>query len=135
LNDGLAICGRKKRWRKLTLHGRGALYIGEMPTHEKTELLAGPSFSAEPKPTRQGCLLQVAEWPGGSKAYLDSRGLLHLKSHDLTVPEISFVLSDGEVAGWTSDGHVCGPQFFFEGVFHSEPERVFECLMKFLIRL
>jgi hypothetical protein len=135
LNDGVAICGLKKRWRMLTLNGRNQLNIGELPAHEQSQLLNQIHFTTRLKPNQLGCLLQLAEWPGGSKAYLDSRGLLHLKSHDPTVPEISLVLSDGEVAGWTSDGHVCGPQFFFEGVYHSEPERVYESIVKFLCRL
>lgn len=135
LNDGLAICGHKKRWRKLTMHGRGILHIGQLPEQEKDKLLAKTSFNTKPQSAQYGCLLQVAEWPGGSKAYLDSRGLLHLKSHDPMVPEISLVLSDGEVAGWSSDGHVCGPQFFFDGVYNSEPSRIFENILQFLNRL
>jgi len=135
LNDGLAICGRRGRWRKLTLNGQNTLNIRELPAHEKDQLLNKIPFATQSKATLHGCQLQLAEWPSGSKAYLDSRGLLHLKSHDLTVPEISLVLSDGEVAGWTSDERVCGPQFFFEGVHHSEPVHVFESIVKFYTRL
>jgi len=87
-----------------------------------------------PIPPNLGCTLQVAEWPSGSKAFLDSRGLLHLKSHDPSLAEVSLVLSDGEVAGWTSDGYVCGPSFFFDDQRPSNPQRVFNRIEDFLSR-
>jgi hypothetical protein len=132
LRDGIAFCGRKGRWRRITLTGQGTLAVAELPAHEQAELRNKLSFSSELKPTQEGCTLQIATWPCGSKAFLDSRGLLHLKSHDPSVPEVSLVLSGDEVAGWTSDGHVCGPKFFFEGGHHSDPERVFKCLLQFV---
>jgi hypothetical protein len=79
--------------------------------------------------------LYSARLPTGSRAFLDSRGLLHLKSGARNLPEISLVLADGEVAGWTSDGFVCGPPFFFEGSYNSDPRSVFERLLQFLIHL
>lgn len=85
--------------------------------------------------TNRGCHVQRAEWTSGSRVFLDSRGLLHFKSHDTSLPEVSLVLCDGEVAGWTSDGHVCGPAFFFEHEHQSEPEAVFDRLMQFMKRL
>jgi hypothetical protein len=80
-------------------------------------------------------MLQTAQFPNGSKIFLDSRGLLHLKSYDADCPEVSLVLADGEVAGWASDYHVCGPAFFFEGTYDSEPKAVFESIMGFLARV
>jgi hypothetical protein len=56
--------------------------------------------------------LKVASWPDGSKAWLDSRGLLHLKRGNSTNPEVSLVLTDGPLAAWSSDGKICGPDFF-----------------------
>ena len=85
--------------------------------------------------TRFGCTLQVAEWTNGSRVSLDSRGLLHFKSHDRNVPEVSLILSDKDVAGWTSAGLVCGPQFFFDYIHHSVPRSVFESILKFLNHL
>ncbi len=133
--DGLAFCGRKSRWRRITMTGDPTLAIYELPPYEKLELKDKVSFASESRPTGQGCSLQTATWPCGSKAFLDSRGLLHLKSHDPSVPEVSLVLSGETVAGWTSDSHVCGPKFFFEGSHNSNPEGVFECLLQFLNRL
>ena len=83
----------------------------------------------------QGCSLRVAEWPCGSKAFFDKHGLLHLKSHDPKVPEISLVLTTDEVAGWTSDGYVCGPEFFFEGKYVSDPRAVHDRIKAFLDHL
>jgi len=136
LRDGLAICGRKNRWRKLTLNGQSKkLQIQELPAHEQNELQAKLSFAKQARPAKRGCTLQIAECSAGSRVFLDSRGLLHFKSGDPAVPEISLVLSDGEVAGWTSDGCVCGPPFFFDGPYTSEPVRIFEQLLRFLHNL
>ncbi len=133
LQDGIALCGRKKRWRKLGLDGSGKLRITMMDSTRG--VLGEQRFTEQPRKTRHGCTLQVAQFPGGSKVFLDSRGLLHLKSCDPDLPEVSVVLADGEVAGWTSDGYVCGPSFFFDGPYTSEPERVFERIMRFFARL
>lgn len=134
VNDGLAICGRRGKWRKLTLGADGKLRLASL-SERGNELWQKVTFTGQAKPTRQLCLLQNVAWPGGSTAWLDSRGLLHLQSHDPSVPEISLVLADGEVAGWTSDGYVCGPPFFIEGSPPSQPEHVFERLRQFLAKL
>ncbi|HEX5219615.1 MAG TPA: hypothetical protein VFZ59_08610 [Verrucomicrobiae bacterium] len=130
-----AILGRKNRWRQINrfFGPNVSIRIGELP--ERGEELWGKIDFGPAKPTGRGCQLQTAEWPNGSKVFLDSRGLLHLKSHDPAVPEVSLVLSDGEVAGWTSDGYVCGPSFFFEEEIESEPQEVFNRVIRFLNRL
>jgi hypothetical protein len=126
----LAICGRKDRWRSIGLL-RSKLSITQL--NKRVEACWQPlRFKSLPKPTPYGCTLHCVEWPCGSKAWLDSRGLLHLKSHDPKVPEISLVLSDREVAGWTSDGFVCGPKFFLGEEPRSEPAKVYERLEQFL---
>jgi len=52
-------------------------------------------------------------WKDGSMALLDSRGLLHLKSADGNVPEISVLLVvDQATACWCADGVVSGPAYF-----------------------
>ena len=51
--------------------------------------------------------LRRAQWRDGSQAWIDSRGLLHLKSSDAAIPEVSFVLFERDVAGWSSDGRLC----------------------------
>jgi hypothetical protein len=60
----------------------------------------------------QPYVLSEARFKGGA-AYLDSRGLLHLRTGDRTVPEMSFVLADAEpLPAWSSDGIVTGSSFF-----------------------
>ncbi|MEM1297338.1 MAG: hypothetical protein AAGH89_18380, partial [Verrucomicrobiota bacterium] len=56
--------------------------------------------------------LQKAEWPDGSAAYLDQRGLLHLKSSDASIPEVSLVMKDGMVSAWASTGEFLGNAHF-----------------------
>ncbi|WBO86874.1 hypothetical protein [Hymenobacter yonginensis] len=52
-------------------------------------------------------------WPDGSGGLLDPRGLLHLRSADATVPEITLVLVLGQpTAAWAADGAVCGSPYF-----------------------
>jgi hypothetical protein len=135
LPDGLAICGPRNRWCKISLNAGNRLSIAILPLHELDNLRDRVSFTQQRKPAGHGGSLQSAHWPSGSNAFLDSRGLLHLKSHDSTVPEISLVLADADISGWTSDGRVCGPPFFFDGSRTSEPGLVFARMMQFLARL
>lgn len=69
-------------------------------------------FTTTPGPPGTGYRLSVAEWDDGSRACLDSRGLLHLKSSDPAIPELTLVLSDGAMAGWCSNGILFGPPYF-----------------------
>ena len=55
--------------------------------------------------------LQKAEWDNGSKAWLDSRGLLHLRSANRANPEITLVMRDGTLSGWLSSGEVFGDDY------------------------
>jgi hypothetical protein len=38
--------------------------------------------------------------------------MLHLQSSDRSIPEMSFVLRDGALAGWTSEGRTFGMAYF-----------------------
>ena len=126
LNDGIAICGKKNRWRKLSLNAQGSLRITSMLPNDPG--VSGKQFGPSRK-TNYGCTLKIAEFDNGGKVFLDSRGLLHLKSSKPNAPEVSLVLADNEVAAWTSDGYVCGPKFFFEEAVASQPAKVFERIM------
>ena len=59
-----------------------------------------------------GYRLSVATFPNGRRVYLDSRGLLHLKSSDPHIPEATFVMCDDDAAGWSSDGRMWGKPYF-----------------------
>jgi hypothetical protein len=63
-------------------------------------------------PPGVGYSLRAARWQDGSTAWLDSRGMLHLKSSDRSLPEVTLVLRDGALAGWTSDGQTFGMAYF-----------------------
>jgi len=52
-------------------------------------------------------------WENGGEIILDSRGLLHLKSADTSIPEICILLIiDKSAACWSADGVVSGPDYF-----------------------
>lgn len=56
--------------------------------------------------------LHQAEWDSGAKAWIDRRGLLHLKSGQKGHPEVTLVLIDNAVSGWTSNGDFFGNDYF-----------------------
>ncbi len=80
------------------------------------------TFKQVDMPSEVGFQLTVATWGDGSQAFLDSRGLLHLKSSDVSIPEVSIVLNDGVLSGWCSDGRLWG-QSYFLGDEESAPTR------------
>ena len=74
------------------------------------EILASPCNDKKAAALR--FTLQKAEWDNGSKAWLDSRGLLHLKSANQSIPEITLVMRDGPLSGWLSSGEVFGENYY-----------------------
>ena len=122
-------CPRSLRtqWTHIGVSPQGALVLcSRKNTHHAIELdalatirLAPCDAAANPLPFRPtsgppgvGYALKVATWPDGSRAFLDSRGLLHLKSADLSVPEATLILSDRQLSGWCSDGRLWGTPYF-----------------------
>ena len=79
--------------------------------------------------------LTVATWADGSRAFLDSRGLLHLKSSDPAVPEMTFVLSSEKLAGWSSEGTVFGPPYFIGDATATDAAYFEEAIRRFTGRL
>jgi hypothetical protein len=51
-------------------------------------------------PPQLGCQLDVVRFASGTRIFHDSRGLLHLKSHDASVPDLTLVLGVGVVKAW-----------------------------------
>jgi hypothetical protein len=132
LPDGIVFFGRNHQRHNLSLSRENKLQITETSAGERNDLGAALAFPGQPGITEHGCSLKTIQCPGGGKVFLDSRRLLHLRSSDSNLPEVSLTLSHGEVAGWTSDGHVCGPKFFFGEPFVPEPGIVFERLKQIL---
>jgi hypothetical protein len=56
--------------------------------------------------------LSAATFADGSRAVLDGRGLLHLKSSDPALPECTIVLVEGATSGWVADGRYWGARYF-----------------------
>jgi hypothetical protein len=56
--------------------------------------------------------LHAATFPNGSKAWLDSRGFLHLTGGAPNQPELCLVLNDDHMTVWSSDGGLSGTPFF-----------------------
>jgi hypothetical protein len=60
----------------------------------------------------------------GSEVLADSRGLLHLRSSDSLIPEITIVMVMGKpTACWAANGRVCGSAYF-TGVDNKESRDV-----------
>lgn len=51
---------------------------------------------------------------GKATLWLDSRGLLHLKRSDHAM-QLSLMLNENHIAGWSSHGHIFGPAYFHDG--------------------
>ena len=116
----------------------GPNFKGALEIRQKEKSLARPaeslSFRPFEAPPDIGCRLEVARWPNGSQAFLDSRGLLHLKSHDPAVAEVCLVLHEGEASAWCSDGLISGSPFFFPGR-RSQPTELARRVAAFFERL
>ena len=60
-----------------------------------------------------GLRCQHFVWPDGSEAVADGRGLLHLRSANPALPEVTLVLAiDLPTAAWATDGTLCGNPYF-----------------------
>ena len=80
--------------------------------------------------------LAAATWSDGSKAWLDSRGLLHLRSAHPSVPEVSIVLiGEGSTAAWASDGVTSGPRYFVGDSPTVPGDEFFKRIQEFTSRL
>lgn len=101
----------------------------------KPTQLKGIPFTriAGPRGTRYE--LSEAAFADGSRVFLDGRGLLHFKSSDRELAEVSVLLNDGPLAAWTSTGHVCGPAFHVGDSRTVEPAEVWRDLKRIIGRL
>lgn len=76
-------------------------------------------------------------WKDGSEALLDSRGLLHLRSSDNAIPEITIVMVLAKsIACWASNGVVTGNNLFLQSD-HAErmrPREFYNMFFKPFIR-
>ncbi|HEV3342119.1 MAG TPA: hypothetical protein VG125_17260, partial [Pirellulales bacterium] len=107
----LTLVARKDHAIRIGAGGRNAAPVVE--TASGTGLSNVQSFQPAPVLPNVRYAMRVARWPDGSRAWLDSRGLLHLRSSDRGLAELTVVLvQSGEVAAWASDGRIWGATFY-----------------------
>ncbi|HVV99505.1 MAG TPA: hypothetical protein VHB77_04155, partial [Planctomycetaceae bacterium] len=56
--------------------------------------------------------LREAQWDDGTRAVIDARGLLHLRSSDTSIPETTIVLHTNDLAGWCAGVGAWGDRYF-----------------------
>jgi hypothetical protein len=134
----------RHRFQSICLDVHGILYLTSRKQHrlgieyvEMTNQIAlrrnaeltstSPKLTFKPvkTPSEIGVRLSLATWNDGSEAFLDSRGMLHLKSSDKSIPEVSIVLTDGKLSGWCSDGRLWGADYFVGDGEVASPKEVF----------
>ena len=87
-------------------------------------------------PRDVGFQLSCANWNDGSRAFLDSRGLLHLISSDTEIPEITIILKLGRMSGWCSNGKTFGQVYYTSLVGDPDDEQeIYHIFRQFLQRL
>lgn len=91
--------------------------------------VAAVSFEPHSSKIQEDCVLELAQFPHGG-VFLDYRGILHVKSADGTLPEISIVLVEGSVAVWSSDGSLYGTRYFVEDRANCSALEIFQKIQK-----
>lgn len=115
------------------------LHLRAPRVQEETLLQKTLPFQEIPGPPGVDYTLRQVTWEDGSRAVLDSRGMLHLQSSDRTIPELTLVLNERNVSGWCSTGEIWGREYFLDercpGVNKVSPDRIKPILSQFLGRL
>jgi hypothetical protein len=70
------------------------------------------NFEVIPSPPGTGYTLRQVSWSDGSRAVLDSRGMLHLQSSDNSIPEFTLILDQTRVSGWSAGNHLWGLDYY-----------------------
>ncbi|MCC6738130.1 MAG: hypothetical protein IT452_03730 [Planctomycetia bacterium] len=117
--------------RQVVLSPDGRSLLLQPRPDVETVVLLPFAGASSPRGARFG--LKVASWKGGSRAWTDSRGMLHLRSGDSRLPEVSLVLTDeSPLAAWSSDGRLAGPRYFTGDRANAEPAELFASISRFL---
>jgi len=141
----------RTRLKSVGVSAKGSLLIGakngtmyrlfHSPTQDLIifEKWLGPrtqqvEFTPTTRPPCTRYRLSVAHFPDGVTVFHDSRGLLHLKCADKSLPQISLVLEDELVACWSSDGEHCGCDFFLRAGVTKVPAKQFFDKISALLR-
>lgn len=111
-NDSLALTNKNGEIFVMPVYGDDCWLLFNQ---EMKSIGSAISFNECPAPPNVGYVLRRATWPDGSAAWIDSRGLLHLRSSDPSIPEATIVLSLHKFSGWLSDGRCWGDPYYFVG--------------------
>jgi hypothetical protein len=109
----------------------------ESPMESRTNVVPlgrALDFGPARRPPNGRFCLSVATWSDGSRAFLDSRGMLHLKG-DRSMPELSFTLTNLAPAAWSSEGKVCGPKYLVGDAKQAPASHFAELLRHFVARV
>jgi hypothetical protein len=83
---------------------------------------------------RIGCAIRAAVVGERGTVFTDDRGLLHLVSRDLSLPEITIAMAiDKPFGAWASDGSVTGPDYFFDDSTRPTPPAEFAKVLRDVI--
>jgi hypothetical protein len=123
---GLAVVSAKQWcWRILLQDGKIQLHHGWTSAARFPSQVLG--FQGIDWLKKQGYRLTLAQWKDGSRAWLDSRrGMLHLRSANPRVPEVSIILCEGETSGWCSDGRTWGNPYFLGDDPNADPRDIYK---------
>ena len=136
----LMIVTRKGRRLLLDMRqGHPRAMILRDATEEDRPFRDTEDFRDVPAPHGVGYRLKQVKWADGSRAILDSRGMLHLQSSDAGVPETTLILNESNVSGWCSDGGTFGLAYYTDGNLSGcrplDPERAMDSVRQFVQRL
>ncbi|MBE7212160.1 MAG: hypothetical protein INR65_14155 [Gluconacetobacter diazotrophicus] len=111
-SGNLALRSRGQWWWEFRADGEERIRLCQLPVRGDASLESrARPFAPVKLPRKTDYRLKVARWPAGGRAFLDNRGLLHLKFPGSST-EFSLVLSDAPAALWASDGRMSGAGFF-----------------------
>ncbi len=110
----ICLGSQKGAWTRITLFAHSCLVLKSMcGTVLAPEAVR--DFAPMALPGQPGFSLRLAQWPDGRRAWLDDRGMLHLRCADRKAPEVTIMLSDDGLTVWSSDRLMGGSAFFTGG--------------------
>jgi len=108
----LIISNDSMNWWILTLVDDRICLRRNDPDKRLSPLTSPIRFVSTTFDRRAGFRVWQASWADGSKAWIDSRGLLHLRSSEKSIPECTLVLDGTLVSGWIADGRRFGEHYY-----------------------
>jgi len=80
---------------------------------------------------RLGYSVKMAQWKDGRRAWMDSRGLLHLRCAHPKLPELTLCLGNERLAGWTGANLSWGDPFFIGDNFSAPAGEIWGIIKAF----